>query len=101
MTFSSCFLGFLAVLLLAHRQQTAFLLLKGTATVFCILNETISISSLHKLPVIYVHVLLPLVRQIDHMVQNHPAYNQVQAQAQQRWVGSINVDLLKQLLAQS
>lgn len=77
---------------------------QGTATEFCILNETISrfcVSSLHEPPVICVLVLLPLVCQIDHMVQTHPAYNQVQAQAQQRWVGSINIDLLKQLLAQS
>lgn len=91
------------VLLLARRLQAPFLS-QGTATEFCILNETISrfcVYSLHKPPVICVLVLLPLVCQIDHMVQNHPAHNQVQAQAQQRWVDLINNDLLNKLLAQS
>lgn len=54
----------------------------------CILNEDnlhiLYLLTFHKPPVVCTLVFLPLVCQIDHVVQNHPAYDQVQALARQR-----------------
>lgn len=62
-----------------------------------ILNESISILYIYSLLLVF----LPLVCQIDHMVQSHPAYTQLQEQARQRSVDPFIVELLKHFLARN